>query len=178
MTIYSLDGILPELPPENEYWIAPDAVVVGKVKLERDVGIWFAAVLRGDNELIQIGEGSNIQDGCVLHTDMGAPLTVGRYCTIGHRAILHGCTIEDNTLIGMGATILNHTRIGRNCLIGANALIPEGKIIPDNSLVMGSPGKIVREVSAEMAEQLTRSAKNYVKNWRRFTAGMREQSPD
>jgi len=114
----------------------------------------------------------------VLHTDMGAPLTVGRHCTIGHRAILHGCTIEDNTLIGMGATILNHTRIGRNCLIGANALVPEGKVIPDNSLVMGSPGKVVREVSVEMAEQLTRSAKNYVKNWRRFAAGMREQSPE
>ncbi|WP_119268606.1 gamma carbonic anhydrase family protein [Taklimakanibacter deserti] len=178
MTVYSLDGVLPELPPENDYWIAPNAIVVGKVKLDRNVGIWFGAVLRGDNELIHIGEGSNIQDGCVLHTDMGAPLTVGRNCTIGHQAILHGCTIGDNTLIGMGSTILNHAKIGRNCLIGAHALIPEGKVIPDNSLVMGSPGKIVREVSAEMAEALTRSAKNYVKNWRRFAAGMREHSPE
>jgi carbonic anhydrase/acetyltransferase-like protein (isoleucine patch superfamily) len=178
MTVYSLDGVVPELPPENEYWIAPNAVVVGKVKLERNAGIWFGAVLRGDNELIHIGEGSNIQDGCVLHTDMGAPLTVGRNCTIGHQAILHGCTIGDNTLIGMGSTILNHTRIGRNCLIGAHALIPEGKVIPDNSLVMGAPAKIVREVSEEMAEQLKRSAKNYVKNWRRFAAGMREHSPE
>jgi carbonic anhydrase/acetyltransferase-like protein (isoleucine patch superfamily) len=178
MTIYSLDGVLPELPAENDYWIAPNAVVVGRVKLERNVGIWFGAVLRGDNELIHIGEGSNVQDGCVLHTDMGAPLTVGRNCTIGHQAILHGCTIGDNTLIGMGSLVLNHTRIGRNCLIGAHALIPEGKIIPDNSLVMGSPGKVVREVSAEMAAGLTRSATNYVKNWRRFAAGMREQSAE
>jgi carbonic anhydrase/acetyltransferase-like protein (isoleucine patch superfamily) len=174
MTVYSLDGVTPELPPENEYWIAPSAVVIGKVKLERNAGIWFGAVLRGDNELILIGEGSNIQDGCVLHTDMGAPLTVGRNCTIGHKAILHGCSIGDNSLIGMGSTILNHAKIGRNCLIGANALIAEGKAIPDNSLVMGAPGKVVREVSTEMAEQLTLSAKNYVKNWRRFAAGMRE----
>jgi carbonic anhydrase/acetyltransferase-like protein (isoleucine patch superfamily) len=178
MTVYSLDGVLPELPPENDYWIAPNAVVIGRVKLDRNVGVWFGAVLRGDNELIHIGENSNIQDGCVLHTDMGAPLTVGRNCTIGHRAILHGCTIGDNTLIGMGSTILNHTRIGRNCLIGANTLIPEGKIVPDSSLVMGSPGKVVREISAEMAEGLARSAKNYVKNWRRFAAGMREQSAE
>jgi carbonic anhydrase/acetyltransferase-like protein (isoleucine patch superfamily) len=178
MTVYSLDGVLPELPPENDYWIAPNAVVIGRVKLDRNVGIWFGAVLRGDNELIHIGEGSNIQEGCVLHTDMGAPLTVGRNCTIGHQAILHGCAIGDNTLIGMGSMILNHTKVGRNCLIGAHALIPEGKIIPDNSLVMGSPGKVVREISVEMAEGLTRSAKNYVKNWRRFAVGMREQSAE
>jgi carbonic anhydrase/acetyltransferase-like protein (isoleucine patch superfamily) len=178
MTVYSLDGVLPELPPEHEYWIAPNAVVVGRVKLDRNVGVWFGAVLRGDNELIHIGEGSNIQDGCVLHTDMGAPLTVGRNCTIGHRAILHGCTIGDGTLIGMGSTILNHATIGPNCLIGAHALIPEGKVIPENSLVMGSPGKVVRELSAEMAEGLPRSAKNYVKNWRRFAAAMREQSDE
>lgn len=178
MTVYSLDGITPELPPENEYWIAPTAVVVGKVKLERNAGVWFGAVLRGDNELILIGEGSNIQDGCVLHTDMGAPLSVGRNCTVGHKAILHGCSIGDNTLIGMGATILNHAKIGRNCLIGANALIAEGKVIPDNSLVMGAPGKVVREVSDEMAERLKQSAKNYVKTWRRFAAGMRELPTD
>ena len=122
MTVYSLDGVVPELPPENEYWIAPNAVVVGKVKLERNAGIWFGAVLRGDNELILIGEGSNIQDGCVLHTDMGAPLTVGRNCTIGHQAVLHGCTIGDNTLIGMGARVLNHSKIGRNCLIAPDVL--------------------------------------------------------
>jgi carbonic anhydrase/acetyltransferase-like protein (isoleucine patch superfamily) len=176
MTVYSLDGILPELPPENEYWIAPNAVVVGRVKLERNAGIWFTAVLRGDNELIHIGEGSNIQDGCVLHTDMGAPLTVGRNCTIGHQAILHGCTIGDNTLIGMGSTILNHARIGSNCLVGSHALVPEGKVIPDSSLVIGAPAKIVRDVSTEMAAQLKRSAKNYVKNWKRFAAGMREHS--
>ena len=178
MTVYSLDGTLPELPPENDYWIAPNAVVVGRVKLDRDVGIWFGAVLRGDNELIHVGEGSNIQDGCVLHTDMGAPLTIGRNCTIGHRAVVHGCTIGDNTLVGMGSTILNHSKIGRNCLIGAHALIPEGKVIPDNSLVMGVPGQVVREVSTEMAEGLMRSATGYVKKWRRFAVGMREQSPE
>lgn len=174
MPIYSLSGQAPEFPEPGQYWIADTAVLIGRVRLRRDASIWFGAVLRGDNELILIGEGSNIQDGCVLHTDMGAPLTVGRHCTIGHKAILHGCTIGDNTLIGMGATILNHAKIGRNCLIGANALIAEGKVIPDNSLVMGAPGKVVREVSTEMAEKLKESAKNYVKNWRRFAAGMRE----
>jgi carbonic anhydrase/acetyltransferase-like protein (isoleucine patch superfamily) len=172
MTVYSLDGILPELPPENEYWIAPNAVVVGKVKLDRDVGIWFGAVLRGDNELIHIGENSNVQDGCVLHTDMGAPLTVGRNCTIGHKAILHSCTIGDNTLIGMGATVLNNARIGRNCLIGANTLIPQGKEIPDNSLVIGAPGKIMRSIDQIAARNLTESAQNYVRNWQRYARSM------
>src|SRR5437868_8079254 len=174
MTVYSLDGVVPELPPENEYWIAPTAVVVGKVKLERNAGIWFGAVLRGDNELILIGEGSNIQDGCVLHTDMGAPLSVGRNCTIGHKAILHGCSIGDNTLIGMGATILNHAKIGRNCLIGANALISEGKVIPDNSLVMGAPGKVVRELSPEQAAVMAAGSLHYVENWKRYRRELKE----
>lgn len=173
MTVYALEAVAPDLPEEGAYWIAPSASVIGNVKLERFASVWFGAVIRGDNERITIGENTNVQDGAVLHTDPGLPLTVGRNCTIGHKAILHGCTIADNTLIGMGATILNHAKIGRNCLIGAHALIPEGKIIPDNSLVMGAPGKIVREVSDEMAETLTRSAKSYVKNWRRFATGMR-----
>jgi carbonic anhydrase/acetyltransferase-like protein (isoleucine patch superfamily) len=173
MAIYSLDGITPDLPPAGEYWIAPSATVIGRVRLERDASVWFGATLRGDNELILIGEGSNVQDGCVFHTDMGAPLTVGPNCTIGHQAILHGCTIGANSLIGMGACILNHAQIGKNCLIGAKALIPEGKVIPDNSLVMGAPGKVVREVTPEIAEQLTRAAENYVRNWRRFAAGLR-----
>ncbi len=173
MATYSLDGITPDLPPAGEYWIAPNAAVLGRIRLERDASVWFGATLRGDNELILIGEGSNVQDGCVLHTDMGAPLTVGANCTIGHQAILHGCTIGANSLIGMGACILNHAQIGKNCLIGAKALIPEGKVIPDNSLVMGAPGKVVREVTPEMSEQLTRSAQGYVRNWRRFAAGLR-----
>ena len=172
MTVYALDGISPELPEEGEYWIAPSAVVIGKVRLERNASVWFGAVLRGDNELILVGENSNVQDACVLHTDPGAPLTIGRNCTIGHRAILHGCTIGDNTLIGMGATILNRARIGANCLIGANALITEGKVIPDNSLVMGAPGKVVGELNAEALAKRPKSAEGYVKNWQRFVKGL------
>ena len=148
MAIYALDGIAPELPEEGAYWIAASADVIGRVRLERNASIWFNAVLRGDNELILVGEGSNIQDGCVLHTDMGSPLTIGKNCTIGHQAMLHGCTIGENSLVGIGATILNNAVIGKNCLIGAHTLIPERKVIPDNSLVMGSPGKVVRELDA------------------------------
>lgn len=173
MASFSLDGVSPDLPPQGEYWIAPNAAVIGRIKLERDASVWFGATLRGDNELILIGEGSNVQDGCVLHTDMGAPLTVGANCTIGHQAILHGCTIGDNSLIGMGACILNHAQIGRNCLIGAKALIPEGKVIPDNSLVMGAPGKVVREVSPEQVMVLTGSAHHYVANWKRYRTDLR-----
>lgn len=173
MTIYALDGIAAELPEEGTYWIAPDAAVIGRVKLERHASVWFGAVLRGDNELILVGENSNVQDGCVLHTDMGAPLTIGANCTIGHKAILHGCSIGDNSLIGMGATILNHARIGRNCLIGANALVTEGKVIPDNSLVIGAPAKVVRELTAEAIAALPRSAEGYVRNWQRFAGKLR-----
>lgn len=173
MTIYALDGISPELPEEGAYWIAPDASVIGNVKLARMASVWFGAVLRGDNELILVGENSNVQDGCVLHTDPGLPLTIGANCTIGHKAILHGCTIGDNTLIGMGATVLNRAVIGANCLIGANALITEGKVIPDNSLVMGAPGKIVGELNAEALEKLPKSAAGYVRNWQRFAKGLK-----
>ena len=176
MTCYALDGISPDLPEVGNYWIAPDAVLIGKVKLERNASVWFGAVLRGDNELILIGENSNVQDGCVMHTDPGAPLTVGRNCTIGHKAMLHGCTIGDNSLVGMGATILNHAVIGRNCLIGANALIAEGKVIPDNSLVMGMPGKVVRELDQAQIARLPGSAERYVNNWRRYAVGLRSVS--
>ena len=172
MAIYSLDGLVPVLPGEGEYWVAPSADVMGKVRLLRNASVWFRAVLRGDTEWIEVGEGSNVQDGCVLHTDKGAPLTIGPDCTIGHSAILHGCTVQDNSLVGMGATILNHAVIGKNCLIGANALIPEGKIIPDNSLVVGAPGKIIRQLDAEAARKLTGAAHHYVENWKRFTAGL------
>jgi carbonic anhydrase/acetyltransferase-like protein (isoleucine patch superfamily) len=173
MTIYALDGISPELPEEGAYWIAPDAAVIGKVKLERMASVWFGAVLRGDNELITIGENSNVQDGAVLHTDAGIPLVISRNCTIGHKAILHGCLIGDNTLIGMGAVILNRAKIGNNCLIGANALITEGKVIPDNSLVMGQPGKVVGELNEEARTKLPKSAEGYVQNWQRFAKGLR-----
>ena len=131
MAIYSLDGIAPELPGAGRYWIAQSADVIGKVRLLTNASVWFNAVLRGDNEWIEVGEGSNVQDGAVLHTDMGSPLIIGRNCTIGHKAILHGCIIKNNSLIGMGATILNNVVVGENCLIGANALIPEGKVIPE-----------------------------------------------
>ena len=172
MTVYALDGVSPELPEEGACWIAPSAAVIGKVKLERFASVWFGAVIRGDNELIIIGENSNVQDGAVMHTDPGLPLTVGRNCTIGHKAILHGCTVGDNTLIGMGAVILNRAKIGNNCLIGANALITEGKAIPDNSLVMGQPGKIVGELGEDAITKLRRSAETYVKNWQRFAKGL------
>ena len=173
MTVFALDGVAPELPEEGAYWIAPDASVIGRVKLQRNASVWFGAVIRGDNDLILVGENSNVQDGAVLHTDPGLELTIGRNCTIGHKAILHGCTIGENTLIGMGAVILNRARIGNNCLIGANALITEGKVIPDNSLVMGQPGKVVGELNDEAIAGLTKSAGNYVRNWQRFASGLR-----
>ncbi len=172
MTVLTLDGVTPDLPGSGEHWIAPNAVLIGKVRLERDASVWFSAVLRGDNELIHIGEASNIQDGCVLHTDMGYPLTIGAGCTIGHTAMLHGCTIGDNSLIGMGAMVLNGARIGRNCLIGARALITEGKEIPDGSLVMGAPGKVIRQLDAAAIKGLRKSALHYQQNMRRFRAGL------
>jgi carbonic anhydrase/acetyltransferase-like protein (isoleucine patch superfamily) len=172
MPIYALGGASPELPDEGSYWIAASADVIGKVRLEKNASIWFSAVLRGDNELILVGEGSNVQDGCVLHTDVGSPLTIGKNCTIGHQAMLHGCTIGDNSLLGIGATILNNAVIGRNCLIGAHALIPEGKTIPDNSLVMGAPGRVVRQLDAEAIARLAKSAEGYVLNWQRYAKGL------
>ncbi|WAJ29608.1 gamma carbonic anhydrase family protein [Antarcticirhabdus aurantiaca] len=171
MTIYALDGIAPRLPA-GFCFVAPSAEVIGDVVLGEDVGIWFGAVLRGDNDLITIGARTNIQDMTMVHVDPGLPVTIGENCTIGHRAIVHGCTIGNNTLIGMGATILNGARIGSNCLIGAGALITENKVIPDGSLVMGAPGKIVRELDANAVEALKRSADVYVLNARRFAAGL------
>jgi carbonic anhydrase/acetyltransferase-like protein (isoleucine patch superfamily) len=147
--------------------------VIGRVRLAEDVGIWFGAVLRGDNELIDIGAATNIQEGALLHTDEGAPLSVGAGCTIGHHAILHGCTIGENSLVGMGATVLNHARIGANCLVGANALVTEGKAFPDNSLIVGAPAKAIRALDAAAVERLRWSARHYVDNWRRYAKGLR-----
>ncbi|MFX0540242.1 gamma carbonic anhydrase family protein [Roseovarius sp. S4756] len=172
MTLYTLDGHNPETPADNDYWVAPGAHVIGRVELGAGSSIWFGATLRGDNETIRLGTGSNIQENCVLHTDMGCPLTIGEGCTIGHKAMLHGCIIGDNTLIGMGATVLNRARIGRNCLIGAGALITEGKEIPDGSLVMGAPGKVIRELDEAAIEELRQSALHYQQNMRRFRAGL------
>ena len=167
MTVYALGAVAPKLHPDGA-WIAPSASVIGNVELKRNASVWFAALLRGDNDPIVIGEDSNIQDGCVMHTDPGYPMIVGRGCTVGHQAILHGCTIGDNTLIGMGATILTGARIGDNCLIGAKALVTEGKEIPDGSMVLGAPGKIVRQLSEDEIRRNAKAAAHYVANWQRF----------
>lgn len=169
--IYRLDDLIPEIAADA--WVAPGARVMGRVALRAAASVWFNAVLRGDNELIEIGERSNVQDGCVLHTDPGFPLTIGADCTIGHGAILHGCTIGEGSLIGMGAVVLNGAKIGKGCLIGAKSLIPEGKVIPDGSLVMGVPGKVVRELTAEAIAGLRQSAARYVANAARFRVGLR-----
>lgn len=173
MPLYALDGIEPSLPADGRFFVAPDAHVIGKVRIAADVGIWFGAVIRGDNELIDIGEGTNIQEMCMLHTDPGAPMTIGAGCTIGHKVILHGCTIGTNTLIGMGSTILNHARIGNNCLVGANSLVTEGKEFPDNSLIVGSPARAVRTLDDAAIARLKLSAASYVKNAHRFKAGLK-----
>ncbi len=176
MACYRLGDEAVRLPAGGRCWIAPTAILVGRVLVEEDASIWFGAVLRGDNELIRVGAGSNIQEGSVLHTDMGFPLTIGTGCTIGHMAMLHGCTIGDNSLVGIGAIVLNGARIGRNCLIGAHALITEGKEIPDNSLVMGAPGKIVRPIDAAGEASLRESAEHYVENSRRFARDLKLQA--
>jgi carbonic anhydrase/acetyltransferase-like protein (isoleucine patch superfamily) len=169
--IYELDGIAPKLG--EGAWVAPDANLIGKVTLEEGANVWFCATLRGDNERITVGRGSNVQENCVLHTDMGFPLEIGADCTIGHKAMLHGCTIGEGSLVGMGATILNGARIGRGCLIGAGALVTEGKRIPDGSLVMGAPGKVVRELSEAQRQALLASAAHYRDNAERFRRGLR-----
>ena len=174
MPIYALDDRTPTLPADDRYWVAPDANVIGKVILGEDVGIWFGATLRGDNEPITIGARSNIQEGVVVHVDPGRPVTIGEGCTIGHSAIIHGCTIGDNSLVGMGATVLNGARIGNNCLVGANALVTENKEFPDNSLIVGSPARVVRSLDEAAAAGLGLSAENYVRNWQRFVRDLKE----
>lgn len=159
MTIYKLGETTPDI--DKDAWVAPGAHVIGKVTLGAKSSVWFGAVLRGDNELISVGEGSNVQENCVFHTDMGFPLTIGKDCTIGHKAMLHGCTIGDETLIGMGATILNGAQIGKNCLIGAGALVSVGKKIPDGSMVLGMPGKVVRSLDENAINELRLSALHY-----------------
>jgi carbonic anhydrase/acetyltransferase-like protein (isoleucine patch superfamily) len=173
MSVYDLGGTAPRLPSPDEYWIAPNAVVLGNVVLERNASVWFGAVLRGDNDPIVVGENSNIQDGSVLHTDYGSPLLIGANVTVGHQVMLHGCTIGEGSLIGIGSIVLNGAKIGRNCLIGANCLITEGKEIPDNSVVMGAPGKVVKAVSEAQARVLEASAHHYVENWKRYARELR-----
>lgn len=172
MSAYSLDGVSPELPAPGRYWMAPGAAIIGKVRLGEDVGVWFGVVARGDGEPITIGNGSNLQEHVVVHTDPGCPVVVGEGCTIGHRAVIHGCTIGNNVLIGMGAIILNGARIGDNSLIGAGALVTERKEIPPGSLVMGMPGKVVRALTPEEIERNRASAAHYIANWKRFAKGL------
>jgi carbonic anhydrase/acetyltransferase-like protein (isoleucine patch superfamily) len=171
--VYRLGDAEPSLPPAGEYWIAPNAVVLGNVILKKNASIWFNATLRGDSDPIVVGENSNVQDGSILHTDMGFPLTIGDDVTIGHMVMLHGCTIGDGSLIGIGSIILNGAKIGRGCLIGANSLITEGKEIPDGSMVMGSPGKVIRQLDDGASKMLALSAAHYVENWKRYAATLR-----
>ena len=166
MPVYSIADKQPEIAASA--WIAPNATIIGDVRLAENVGIWWNAVLRGDNDPITIGANTNIQDGSVLHTDAGVPLTLGRDITVGHLVMLHGCTVGDGSLIGIKSVILNHAVIGSNCLIGANTLIPEGKVIPERSLVMGSPGKVVRELTDEEVARLLGAAARYVDNAARY----------
>ena len=169
--IYSLGGHRVEIVGDDCF-IADNATVIGRVRLEHNASVWFNAVLRGDNELITVGANSNIQDGSILHTDPGVPLTIGKYVTVGHKVVLHGCMIGDNTLVGINSVILNGARVGNNCLIGANSLITEGTVIPDGSLVMGSPARVIRQLTAQQRQRLPASAASYVENFKRFKAGM------
>ncbi len=177
MTLYAYEGVAPTLPEDGDYWVAPNAQVMGKVILHSGVSLWFGVVARGDNEPITIGEGSNIQENTMMHTDMGYPLTIGKNCTIGHTAIVHGCTIGDNTLIGMGATVMNGTKVGRNCLVGAGALMPPGKEYPDGSLIVGSPAVVKRPLSEAEIEDLEQAAVSYQKRMRQFRDGLEEFTP-
>ena len=170
---YRLGSARVDAHPES--WVAPSADLIGKVRLEAGASVWFGAVLRGDNELIHIGENSNVQDGSVMHTDMGFPLTLGKGVTVGHNVMMHGCSVDDYSLIGINSVILNGAKIGKYCIIGANSLIPEGKVIPDGSLVMGSPGKVVRELTEAQRKMLEASAAHYVHNAQRYS---RELVPD
>lgn len=171
MPLYALDGLAPELPASGNFWIAPTAVLIGRVIVKEGASIWFGAVLRGDNEPIVVGEGSNIQENSVLHTDPGCPLTIGTNVTVGHNVILHGCVIGDNSLVGMGATVLNRAVIPANSLVGAGALVTEGKTFPERSLIVGSPAKAVRALDDAAVEGLTKSALNYQRNAVRYAKG-------
>ena len=176
MPVYKLDDRIPRLPASGKYWIAPNAALIGDVVLSEDCGVWFGATLRGDNEQIFVGARSNIQEGSTLHTDMGFPLRIGEDCTIGHNAILHGCTIGDGALIGMGAIVLNGATIGAGSLVGAGALITEGKIFPEGSLIVGNPAKVIRALDEAQIARLKLSAAHYVQNARRFAKGLVEIS--
>lgn len=172
MALYELDGLAPQV--DASAWVADSAQVIGQVRLDAQASVWFGCVLRGDGDRIHIGEGSNIQEGSVLHVDAGMPLRVGRHVTVGHGVMLHGCTVGDESLIGIGAVVLNGAQIGKNCLVGAGALVTEGKSFPDGSMILGSPARVVRQLSPEQIEGLRQSARHYIENAQRFRAGLRK----
>ena len=174
MAIYELDGQAPELPADGNYFIAETATVIGKVRLLNAASVWFGAVLRGDNEWIEIGEGSNVQDNATCHTDIGFPLTIGRNCTVGHNVILHGCTVEDGALVGMGSIVMNGARIGRGSIVGAGAVITEGKISPEHSLIIGAPARVIRTLESAQMEGIASTVQFYAANGPRFTKGMKK----
>src|SRR5262244_3525476 len=171
--IYELEGMRPELPEEGGYWVAPTATLIGRVRLKRDASVWFGAVLRGDNEWIELGERSQIQDNATLHTDPGFPLTIGRECVIGHNVILHGCTVGDNSLIGMGAIMLNGVKIGKNSLVGAGSVVIEGKSFPDNSLIVGAPARAIRLLDEKAVSLIREGAEIYMRRWKRYAKGLK-----
>jgi carbonic anhydrase/acetyltransferase-like protein (isoleucine patch superfamily) len=173
MAIYALGNAAPELPADGAFWVAPSASIIGLVRLRPHASVWFGAVLRGDNDWIEVGENSNVQDNAVIHVDPGLPVIIGRNVTIGHNVILHSAIVGDNTLIGMGSTILSGAKIGANCIVGANALITENKVIPDNSLVIGQPARVVRQLEDAQRMLIFRSAEIYVKNYQRFKTELR-----
>jgi carbonic anhydrase/acetyltransferase-like protein (isoleucine patch superfamily) len=173
MPIYELDGQGPDLPEPDRCYVADTAVLIGRVRLKPDASVWFGSVLRGDNEWIEIGEGSNVQENCTLHTDPGFPLTIAPQCTIGHNVVLHGCTVGRNSLVGMGAILLNGARIGSNSLVGAGALVTEGKQFTDNALIVGSPAKAIRTLDADAIARLTGAADIYVRRWQQYAKGLK-----
>ena len=174
MAVYSLEGLSPELPADGAYWIAPSAMVIGRVRLDRQASVWFGAVLRGDNELIHLGENVNVQDGAVLHTDFGFPLRLERNASVGHLAMLHGCTVCEGALVGIGATVLNGARIGRGAIVGAHALVPEGREIPEDCLALGTPARVVRALDDRDRAMLSSIAEHYVEKGRRYRVGLVE----
>ena len=173
MAIYELDGQAPEFPGEGQYYVADSAVLIGRVRLLNEASVWFGAVLRGDNEWIELGHRSQIQDNCTLHTDPGFPMVIGKDCVIGHNVILHGCTIGDNSLVGMGAIMLNGSKVGRNCIVGAGAVVTEGKTFPDNSLIVGAPGRVIRALDDKAAEMIRKGADNYVQRAKQYAKGLK-----
>ena len=174
MPIYAIDGIEPVFADRASNWIAPDATLIGNIRVGRDASIWFGAALRGDNEAIEIGEGSNVQEHTIMHTDPGFPLTIGKNCTVGHNVILHGCTLEDGALVGMGSIVMNGAKIGRGSVVGAGSVITEGKEFPEHSLIIGSPARVIRTLSPEQATAMGRAAKSYAINGPRFKNGLKK----